>query len=280
MQKKVIKAGLFGRPLSNSLSPEVFKIFARQLGVEITYELRETEASGLTAEIAGAKGKGWSGFNVTIPHKRAVLDILNLSDPAATAAGAVNAVRWGKAGLEGLNTDARALLQVFEQHGVSAHKKTAAIFGAGGAAGAAGWALGRSRAASVSILARDSARASSLASRLAGCFPETAFSTGAFAAPAIPPDIAVNATPIGMYSRDTLPFTPVPGCVCADLAYAPEGTEFIRAARAAGAVWIDGLELLVAQAALSLKFWTGLPGGDIVKFSRETLGLLLEGKEL
>lgn len=280
MQKKIIKAGLFGRPLSGSLSPEVFEIFARLLSTEIIYELRETEASGLAAEIASARAEGWSGFNATIPHKRAVLTMLNLPDPAALAAGAVNAVRFGKAGLEGLNTDARALLQAFELHGVSAHKKNAVVFGAGGAAGAAGWALGRSRAASVSILARNSARAASLAGRLADCFPETAFLAGAFSAPAAAPDIAVNATTIGMYSQDTLPFAPAQGCVCADFAYAPGGTDFIRMGRAAGAVWIDGLELLVAQAALSLKFWTGLPGGDIVKFSSEALSLLLQTKEL
>ena len=148
------------------------------------------------------------------------------------------------------------------------------VFGAGGAAGAAGWALGRSRAASVAILARNGAQASSLAARLADCFPETVFSAGAFAAPEKTPDIAVNATPIGMYARDVLPFTPAPACACVDFAYAPAGTDFLRAAAAAGAVSIDGLELLVAQAALALKFWTGLPGGDIVKFSNEALGLL------
>lgn len=275
MQKeKIIRAGLFGRPLSGSLSPEVFGIFSRLLGVPISYELRETEASGLTAEIAGARSVGWSGFNVTIPHKRAVLAMLNLSDPAAAAAGAVNAVRFGKMGLEGMNTDARALLQAFEGHGVHAQGKNAVVFGAGGAAGAAGWALGRSRAATVAILARNGAQASGLAARLADCFPETIFAAGPFAAPAKAPDIAVNATPIGMYGSDALPFTPGPACACVDFAYAAGGTDFLRGAAAAGAVRIDGLELLVAQAALALKFWTGLPGGDIVKFSSEALGLL------
>jgi shikimate dehydrogenase len=280
VQKKIIRAGLLGRPLSSSLSPVVFGIFARLLGTEIIYELRETEASGLTAEIAGARAEGWSGFNVTIPHKRAVLSMLDLADPAAMAAGAVNSVRFGRAGLEGLNTDARALLQAFEEHGISVRGKTAAVFGAGGAAGAAGWALGRSMAASVSILARNSAQASGLASRLAGCFPETVFSAGAFTAPANPPDIAVNATPIGMYTPGMPPFTPGPSCVCADFAYAPGGTEFIRAAKAAGSGCVDGQELLVAQAALALKFWTGLPPGDIVKFTREALCLLRKRKEL
>ena len=180
-------------------------------------------------------------------------------------------MRFGRAGLEGLNTDARALLQAFEAHGVAVQGKTAAVFGAGGAAGAAGWALGRSRAATVAILARDSARAAALAARLAECFPGTVFSAGPFEAPADKPDIAVNATPIGMYAAGAPPFAPGPECVRADFAYSPGGTDFIRAA---GPVSIDGLELLVAQAALALKFWAGLPPGDIVKFSGEALGLL------
>ncbi|MEI7527691.1 MAG: shikimate dehydrogenase [Elusimicrobiota bacterium] len=271
MQKETLRAGLFGRPLSRSLSPEVFGIFARLTGADISYELRETEASGLAAAIEAAQAEGWRGFNVTIPHKRAVLDLLNLADPAARAAGAVNAVRFGRAGLEGLNTDARALLQAFEAHGVAVQGRTAAVFGAGGAAGAAGWALGRSRAATVAILARDNARAGTLAARLAGCFPATDFSAGPFEAPADKPDIAVNATPIGMYAAGAPPFASGPECVRVDFAYSPGGTDFIRAA---GPVSIDGLELLVAQAALALKFWAGLPPGDIVKFSGEALGLL------
>lgn len=276
MQAKVIKAGLLGRPLSHSLSPEVFNIFSRLLGIQIVYSLRETEASGLTSEIAGARAEGWSGFNITIPHKQAVLSMLNLSDPAASAAGAVNAVRFGRAGLEGLNTDARALLHAFQEHGISAQGKSAVVFGAGGAAGAAGWALGRARAASVCVLARNTGQSGALIERLSDCFPETVFTSGPFAAPENTPEIVVNATPLGMYAPGALPFKPGPLSVCADFAYTPAGTEFTGTARAAGAKYIDGLELLVTQAALALKFWTGLPAGDIVKFTREALALLRE----
>lgn len=274
MQEKIIQAGLLGRPLSNSLSPQVFTIFTRLLGAGIVYTLRETEASGLVSAIGAARAEGWSGFNVTIPHKQAVLAMLSLPDPAAVAAGAVNAVRFGRTGLEGLNTDARALLHAFDEHAVQPQGKQAAVFGAGGAAGAAAWALGRSRAASVRILARNKNQADALVSRLTDCFPETIFSAGAFAAPEADLDIAINATPIGMYAPGPLPFKPRPSCVCVDFAYDRISTDFIRAAGVAGASRIDGLELLVAQAALALKFWAGLPAGDIVKFTREALGLL------
>ncbi len=274
MQKKQIKAGLLGFPLSRSLSPEIFRIFARLTGEEIFYEPRECGAAELASVIQAAKAGGWSGFNVTIPHKQAVFKMLNLPDPASRDIRAVNAVRFGKKGLEGLNTDAAAIVCALEESGAKPAGKTAVIFGSGGAAGEAGWALGRSRAASVTFCARNSAAALELSANLAEVFPQTVFSAAPFSLPAGPAGIFINATPLGMYAPGTPPAKPKPGDVFLDLAYTPGGTDFLRAAAAAGASTIDGLEILVRQAALSLKFWTGLPGGDIVEFSREALKLL------
>ncbi len=271
---KTYKAGLVGLPLSKSLSPEIFRIFAQLTGAAISYELRECGAGELTAVIASLKEEGWTGFNVTIPHKQAVFKLATLSDPASRVTGAVNAVRFGPRGLEGLNTDADAVRETLEEQGAAPAGKAAVVFGSGGAAAAAGWALGRSGAASVTFNSRNAASAPDLAARLGAAFPKTVFSAAAFAAPSTSADILVNATPLGMYQPGMPPCTPSAGTVCLDLAYAPAGTEFLAAAKAAGALTIDGLEPLVRQAALSLKFWTGLPGGDIVKFNREALRLL------
>lgn len=269
-----IKAGLLGLPLSKSLSPEIFRIFAALTGQPITYELRECGAAELPAVIASLKAEGWSGFNVTIPHKQAVFGLLNLSDPASREIHAVNAVRFGRLGLEGLNTDAGALREALEENGARTAGKAAVIFGSGGAAAAAGWALGRSGAASVTFNARNRDAAAVIAGRLGAAFPGTNFFDAGFSAPSASAAILVNATPLGMYAPGLPPCGPGPGTVCLDLAYAPGGTEFITVARAAGAKAIDGIEVLVRQAALALKFWTGLPGGDIVKFNREAIGLL------
>ncbi len=268
-KKPPIKAGLIGRPLSRSLSPVLFGIFADLAGEEIVYELRETEPRDLRTAIETARMEGWRGFNVTIPYKGDVCALLDLADPAARAAGAVNAVRFGRAGLEGYNTDARALLQIMGETGFAAAGKSAIIYGSGGAAASAGWALGRSSAASVVFSARNTENASALARRLTEFFPATSFSAAPFGRPAAPPDILVNATPLGMYQPGRPPCEPARGMFCADLAYAPAGTELAAAAAAAGAVSADGLALLVRQAALSLRFWTGLPAGDIVEFSIE-----------
>jgi len=276
VQKKIIKAGLFGLPLSRSLSPEIFRIFSGLAGAELQYELRECGEAELASVIQSVKAEGWAGFNVTIPHKRAVFKMLDLPDPASRHTKAVNAVRFGRKGLEGLNTDAAAMLCSLEERGAGPAGKTAVIFGSGGSAGAAGWALGRARAASVTFRARNRAAALEIAGNLAEVFPETAFSAAPFSLPENPAEVFVNATPLGMYAPGTPPAKPKPGDVFLDLAYTSGGTEFIKAAAAAGALTIDGLEILVRQAALSLKFWTGLPGGDIVEFSREALRLLRE----
>jgi shikimate dehydrogenase len=269
-----VKAGLFGHPLGKSLSPAVFGVFARLTGVKISYELREVAPEHLAGAIDGARGEGWDGFNVTLPYKLKVAAMLDLSDPAVKAAGSVNTVRFGRAGLEGLNTDARALIDAMNAAGGGAAGKAAAVFGAGGAAASAGWALGRAGAASVTFCARNRAAAAALAARLSFAFPNTAYTAAPFETPGGQPAILVNATPLGMYAPGRPPCVPGPETLAVDLAYAAGGTDFAAAARAAGARTVDGLELLVRQAALSLKFWSGLPGGDIVKFTDEALGLL------
>lgn len=272
--EKIIKAGLLGLPLSKSLSPDIFRIFARLTGTKIEYELRECGAAELAAVIQTIKAEGWAGFNVTIPHKQAVFRMLDLPDPASRGISAVNAVRFGRKGLEGLNTDAAGILGALEENGTRPAGKTAVIFGSGGSAAAAGWALGRAGAASVTFCARNPGAALAAAGNLAEIFPGTVFSAAPFAVPVSPAKILVNATPLGMYEPGMPPANPKPGDVCLDLAYAPEVTEFIKASALAGAITIDGLEVLVRQASLSLKFWSGLPGGDIVEFNDEALRLL------
>jgi shikimate dehydrogenase len=270
-QEKIIRAGLFGKPLSASLSPLVYAVLGDLTGQRIQFELREAEPADLAIEIDTARLSGWHGFCVTIPHKAAVLPLLGVVDPAARGAGAANAARFGRAGLEGFNTDARALLQAFEARAYSASGRAAAVFGAGGAAGSAGWALGRAGAKSVLFLARDPARATALCARLSNCFPGTEYAHAPYGEQAGDPDIAVNATPLGMYQPGRPPFEPRAGQLCADFAYLRGGTEFCRAAEASGAGVIDGIELLVTQAALALRHWSGLPAGDMLDFTRRAL---------
>ncbi|MDD2805821.1 MAG: hypothetical protein PHV33_09710 [Elusimicrobiales bacterium] len=277
MNRKQLKAGLIGHPVAKSLSGDVFAAFAALTGEEISYEPVDCPPAELALTLPALRARGWAGFNVTIPHKSAVCGLLALADPAAKACGSVNCVRFGRAGLEGLNTDARALLAALEEAGFSPAGKSAVVFGSGGSAASSGWALGRSSAAAVTFHARNAAAAQALCSRLGETFPKTVFTAAPFEKPAGAPALVVNATPLGMYEPGRPPYEPAAGALCADLAYGRDGTEFSRAAEAAGAAVVDGLSLLVWQAALSLKYWTGLPGGDIVKFKQEALALLKKG---
>lgn len=274
MPKKQLKAGLLGSPVAKSLSPAVFAVFSSLLGEKISYELRDCSPQELEHLIPALAAEGWAGFNITLPHKKLVSGLLDMADPAARACGAVNAARFGRAGLEGMNTDAHALKHALELSGFATAGRNAAVFGSGGAAAAAGWALGRSAAAGVTFHARDLAAAGKLARCLGAAFPATDYRAAPFAAPAAGTSIFVNATPIGMYEPGLPPCAPAAGQLCADFAYLREGTEFCREAANSGAAVIDGLDLLVWQAALSLRFWSGLPGGDIVEFQRKARAAL------
>lgn len=269
MPKKSIKAGLLGHPVSRSLSPDVFSVFSRLLGETVSYELKDCTPQDLPHLLPALSACGWAGFNVTLPYKKTVCGLLAMADPAAKACGAVNAVRFGRAGMEGMNTDAHAFKQALDRSGFAVAGSRAAVFGSGGAAAAAGWALGRCAAAEVAFHARNTAEAGGLARRLAEVFPKTDFKAASFATPAAGAAVFVNATPIGMYEPGRPPCSPAAGQLCADFAYAASGTELCLDASRAGAAVIDGLDLLVCQAALSLRFWAGLPAGDIVKFERE-----------
>lgn len=273
--KTVIKAGLIGRPVSKSLSPAIFKVFAGLTGAEINYELRECGPGELAAVIACSRGEGWAGFNVTIPYKRDVAAMLALRDAPCRDTGAVNTVRFDRAGLVGLNTDAAAIRTTFVENGFNVKGRSAAVFGSGGSAAAAGWALGRSQAAAVEFRARDAAAGAALAAKLTLAFPGTAYRAAPFSGVAA--DIYVNATPLGMYEPGMPPCEPGCGSACLDLAYRPGGTELVKAAAAAGAMALDGFEVLVRQASLALHCWSGLPGGDIVKFNSEALKLFRAG---
>ena len=274
MQAKTIKTGLFGRPLSKSLSPKVFGVFSELTGAPISYELRECATPELAAAISAARSEGWTGFNVTIPYKSAVLEMLDSASKAAQDTGAANTVRFGEKGLEGTNTDAHALASALSEHGIAVKGLSAAVYGSGGAAAAAAWALAGAGTAHIDICSRRQAPAEALKSRLSKIFPATSFGTPPFGEPPEEDVILVNATPIGMYSPGTPPCAPRQENICVDLAYAAGSTDFIRSARAAGARAVDGLDLLVWQAALALEFWGGFPGGDIVKFKNDASSLL------
>jgi shikimate dehydrogenase len=240
--------------------------------------------------VAALPRAGFAGVNVTIPHKAAALALATAPTARAAAIGAANTLVFGDGDGDGDgdggtiaadNTDAPALVAAlpFPVRGC-----TALVLGAGGSARAAVWALLDAGAAEVRVWNRTPQRARELCAEL-GATPAgpagPAATTAGLAATTVatttattagPADILVNCTAVGLDGGspfDRLPITPDGlarhRCVV-DLVYAPGGTELIAQARARGVATVDGLELLVAQGALSFEQFTGIrPSLDVMR---------------
>jgi shikimate dehydrogenase len=245
-----VKLGLFGRPVAHSASPRLFERLSRLLDRPIVYVA--VEVDDLRAAIAAARALRWRGANVTVPLKTEAAALAGRLTPAARALGAVNVLGFSR-GVVGHNTDAEGLRDALKRAGVRARGKSALVFGAGGAARAAGWALAREGARSVRFCARTPARARAAARALAPHFPRTAFSAGG----AVAAQLWVNATPLGMKGFPDR--SPAPKALAApesavDLVYGRR-TAFQRDAAARGASVTDGSAMLVCQALRAWEFW-------------------------
>ena len=249
-----IRLGLIGNPIAHSLSPAIFGALARLEGVRVTYDARKVEPSALGAALGNLRSHGYVGVNVTIPHKRAVLPLMASLTPEARAIGAVNAIRLSGMGLKGHNTDAAGFSDALALLGFSARGKDAAVFGAGGAARAVGYALGKAGAVSVNFTARRKESGRDLARSLEREWPGTKYTFGS----ARPAAVWVNATPLGMKGFPA--HSPAPAAmVCGlafDLVYGRK-TPFLKAARTAKIKTCDGLGMLICQAVRGWEFWFG-----------------------
>lgn len=210
---------------------------------------------GLVRETVRAlPGAGFRGVNVTIPHKRAALELADGASEAARAIGAANTLLFESSGqVVAENTDAPALIAALP---FSPAGRTALVLGAGGSAQAAVWSLLGAGAAEVRVWNRHPERALELANRL-GATP---------AEKAQPADLLIHCTPVGMRG-DTGSFKQLPlaadelamfECVV-DFVYGRHETPLVRSARSLGVPVIDGLDLLVGQGALSFERFTGRP---------------------
>ena len=247
-----MKLGLFGRPVSHSRSPRIFARLSRLLKRPIAYAAVEVPPRGLAAAVAAARDAGWRGANVTVPLKEEAAALALRRTPAARALGAANVLRFGP-GLTAHNTDADGLRDALKSAGVRARGKDALVFGAGGAARAAGWALAREGARTVRFSARTASRAGRAARDLKPHFPRTKFSSGA----AGRADIWVNATPLGMKGfpdRSPAPKSLPSPEYAIDLVYGRR-TAFQRDASARGARVSDGAAMLVCQALRAWEYW-------------------------
>jgi shikimate dehydrogenase len=245
------RLGVLGWPVAHSRSPQLPNAALRAAGLAAwRYQLLPVPP-GLFAEVVRAlPGIGFRGANVTIPHKEAALVLASHPTDRARQIGAANTLVFETPDhVVAENTDAPALIEALP---VPPAGLEALVLGAGGSARAAVWAL-IDAGANVRVWNRRPERAESLCAELGG-------SPVREAAPA---DLLVNCTPVGLDGSGTLTGLPLTldaigdyGCV-ADLVYTQGGTALINGARRAGVHTVDGLELLIAQGALSFEHFTG-----------------------
>lgn len=264
------RVALIGQPLRRRHSEIMHNAAFAHFGIDAKYELREIESSALPAFFDEVRSGEWFGFQVTAPHKQAVVDFVDSIDDAAAAIGAVNSgVKLPDGRLEGFNTDAPGFSAALtEDLGAPIDSANIVVAGAGGAARAVVWALLSGGAARVTIGARRSERADELAEEFSdlGVAVGADLNGDAFAAAMSQADVAVNATTMGM-TTETMAFDPasLPSTAHVfDLVYVPLVTPLVARAQSVGLPVRNGLDMLVRQAEIAFERWTGVGGSATV----------------
>jgi shikimate dehydrogenase len=254
-------AGIVGSPVTHSLSPLIHNAWIAAAGLDAAYAPFSPPVDGFFAFVEGLRGGAVRGLNVTVPFKQEALALATDPTPRARRAGAANVLVFGRDGrLFADNTDGVGMLAALSEQapGLDVRAGPAVILGAGGAARGAAAALAAAKAPDIRIVNRTPSRAAELAGDLGG--PCRAVERG----PAAFDDVAliVNATTLGLNGG---PGPPVafermrPGAVVLDMVYRPLRTELLARSAAAGCVGVDGLAMLIGQAAPSFEAFFGAP---------------------
>ena len=242
-------AEVIGDPIAHSKSPIIHNFWLRALGIEAEYRKTHVRADELAAYFLKRRADpDWLGCNITIPHKVAAMDYVTDPGEVGRVIGAMNTVACETGGpLIGTNTDAGGFIAPLAALGWRG--RSALIIGAGGAARAILYALDQMGIRDVSVMVRDVAKGRALLDR-AGVEGKVI----GMADPLPPVDLLVNSSPLGMTGQPPLrlDLAPLPDhAMVYDIVYVPIDTEILVAARARGLRTIDGLEMLIGQAALA-----------------------------
>ena len=258
--------GIIGHPVSHSLSPVMHNAAFQALGLDWVYVPFAVAPGELSRAVAGMKALGLAGFNVTIPHKVAILPLLDRISPEAELIGAVNTVSLKDGLLTGFNTDGIGLLAALSgKLGFSAAGRSVLLLGAGGAARSALAALSGAGAARIEVANRSPEKARELLRLMAGRAGATLLAACSLQRLSEREflkdfDLIVNTTSVGM-AGDDFPGLELsglkPGLAVYDMVYAPPLTPLLASARALGIPSANGLGMLVAQGEAAFAIWTG-----------------------
>ena len=269
---KLPYAEVIGDPIAQSTSPAIHRFWLEKLGIAADYRAHLVHSGDLASYLSDRRDDPlWRGCNVTMPHKQAVIPMLDRLEPLARRIGAVNTiVKAADGALVGRNTDVAGFLEPLRDDLAQQHYfRMARVLGTGGAARAVVAGLGREGFTLV-LAGRDPVKARALLDDLIEggehhtppldhFAAETDFAfddrEGIY-------DLIVNASPLGMRGQPPLSFDwshAPPGSIAYDIVTDPVDTPFLQAARSAGLRTIDGLAMLIGQAAAAFTHFFGSP---------------------
>ncbi len=258
--------GIIGDPVEHSLSPLIHNTAFQVLNLNWCYIPLLVRSENLTKALSGLVSLNFAGVNVTMPHKKEVITLLDEVGSYAQIVGAVNTIRVEGEKLVGFNTDGRGFITSLEsENNYNPQGKNVVIIGAGGAARAVAISLSLSEIKHLTIVNRTLGRAEELRQLIKNHFPSehveakdlkqdlmSDFETA---------NLIVNATSVGM--EPNINEIPIPEDLINeshfvyDLIYQPRQTLLLKKAREKGAVVSNGLGMLLYQAAASFEIWTG-----------------------
>jgi shikimate dehydrogenase len=228
-------------------------------GLDFVYVCLDVDPDELPAAVRGLKILKLRGFNVTMPHKRAMIPLVDELDESARVSGAVNTVVIEDPRMRGFNTDGGGMVMACREAGIELSGKSVLLLGAGGTAAAIAVAFGKAGVGELHIANRSVEHAAHLRDKLHG----TGMKGLAVHPLGVLPDaeIIINTTPLGMKEGDPMPVPPGyvrEGRAFCDAVYRP-GTEtpLVRLARERGVPVVAGDRMLLYQGVLAQKLWTG-----------------------
>ena len=252
-------AAVIGSPVAHSLSPAIHRAAFGAAGIDWSYVALDVPPGRADEALSAMRLFHFGGLSVTMPHKEAIAKLVDRLDPAARALHSVNTVSWDGDELVGSSTDGAGFVASLTAADVAVDGAKLAIIGAGGAARSVIDAVARAGAVDVTVLNRSADRAEQAAAL-------AAVASVGIVSDVHRADIVVNATSVGMgvdpaaATDDDLPCDPSllrPDQVVADLIYHPLETAWLRRAGEVGCRIVDGLGMLVHQAALQQRIWLG-----------------------
>lgn len=261
MERK--KLCVIGDPVEHSLSPVIHNTILELSGLPYEYGRVQVKGEDTAAFLQRAVAEGYAGFNATMPHKTALVSLVDALDADAKLYHAVNTVVIRDGRVRGCNTDGRGFLQMLADNGVSAEGKTIAVLGAGGASRAIVLKLAQAGAARIFVCNRTLSKAEELAKEFPAQITACGLDGQTLQDCATFSDLLVNTTPMGMTNVsaqfetfDFLEALPKGVPVC-DIIYSPPETALLRRAREGGHTTINGLGMLIHQAIFALEEFTG-----------------------